>query len=227
MALINKLSAIGNAIREKTGKVDLLTLDQMPEEISGIETGGDTSMEDTIVSGSFIDTYTNNRITEVGFYTFRRYPIRVFNSTSVKKLGGQSFYESTILEECNIPNVTTIGSFQACSSLKRVYFPKLIGGVGSNSFNGCTSLTYAHIGKVANIGNSVFVNCNNLKTVIITKDSVSNLMNVNSFTNSAIANGTGYIYVPDDLVESYKKATNWSTYADQIKPISELPTEGG
>lgn len=39
MALTNKLSAIGNAIREKTGKTDLLTLDQMPEEIKGIETG--------------------------------------------------------------------------------------------------------------------------------------------------------------------------------------------
>ena len=38
MALINKLSAIGNAIRTKTGKTDLLTLDQMPEEIAAIET---------------------------------------------------------------------------------------------------------------------------------------------------------------------------------------------
>ena len=31
-----------------------------------------------------------------------------------------------------------------------------------------------------------------------------------------------FFYVPDDLVDSYKEATNWSTYADQIKPISEL-----
>lgn len=30
------------------------------------------------------------------------------------------------------------------------------------------------------------------------------------------------IYVPDDLVNSYKTATNWSTYADLIKPISEM-----
>ena len=32
----------------------------------------------------------------------------------------------------------------------------------------------------------------------------------------------GYIYVPDSLVENYKSATNWSTYATQIKPLSEL-----
>lgn len=31
-----------------------------------------------------------------------------------------------------------------------------------------------------------------------------------------------YFYVPDELVDSYKAATNWSTYADQIRPISDL-----
>lgn len=31
-----------------------------------------------------------------------------------------------------------------------------------------------------------------------------------------------YFYVPDNLVDSYKAATNWSTYASQIRPISEL-----
>mgnify|MGYP000472681990 CR=1 FL=1 len=29
------------------------------------------------------------------------------------------------------------------------------------------------------------------------------------------------IYVPDDSVEAYKTATNWSNYADRIRPISE------
>ena len=40
MALIEKLSAIGDAIREKTGKADKLTLDQMPVEIASIVSGG-------------------------------------------------------------------------------------------------------------------------------------------------------------------------------------------
>ena len=40
MALIKKLENIGNAIREKTGKTDLLTLEQMVTEIEAIETGG-------------------------------------------------------------------------------------------------------------------------------------------------------------------------------------------
>ena len=40
MALTDKLSAIGSAIREKTGGTELLTLDAMPVAIQGIQTGG-------------------------------------------------------------------------------------------------------------------------------------------------------------------------------------------
>ena len=40
MALTDKLTAIANAIRSKTGKSATLTLEQMVTEITGIETGG-------------------------------------------------------------------------------------------------------------------------------------------------------------------------------------------
>lgn len=43
MALTEKLTNIGNAIREKTGKTALLTLDEMPKEIQGISGGGSGS----------------------------------------------------------------------------------------------------------------------------------------------------------------------------------------
>ena len=39
MALTNKLTAIANAIRGKTGETDLMTLDEMPTEIASIPTG--------------------------------------------------------------------------------------------------------------------------------------------------------------------------------------------
>lgn len=32
------------------------------------------------------------------------------------------------------------------------------------------------------------------------------------------------IYVPDNAVDTYKTATNWSAYADRIKPISSKPS---
>lgn len=40
MALTDKLTAIGNAIRGKTGGTELLTLDEMATAIEGIESGG-------------------------------------------------------------------------------------------------------------------------------------------------------------------------------------------
>lgn len=47
-------------------------------------------------------------------------------------------------------------------------------------------------------------------------------LNSNDLTGTTITKGTGYVYVPDDMVETYKSATNWSAYADQIKGMSEL-----
>ena len=42
MQLTNKLTAIADAIRTKTGKTDTMTLEQMVTEISNISVGGGT-----------------------------------------------------------------------------------------------------------------------------------------------------------------------------------------
>lgn len=55
MALTDKLTAIGSAIRNKTGSTDLLTLDEMPTAISNIQTGGGGgSLTDFIPENAFI-----------------------------------------------------------------------------------------------------------------------------------------------------------------------------
>ena len=41
-----------------------------------------------------------------------------------------------------------------------------------------------------------------------------------SFDTNGIAKGTGYLYVPNNLVNDFKSATNWSVYADNILPIN-------
>ena len=80
-------------------------------------------------------------------------------------------------------------------------------------------------------GNCYFANralrhASRLNRLIITYDKNVLVINGNIEINSgAIANGTGYIYVPDNLVEDYKVAANWSTYASQIKPLSEYVEE--
>lgn len=74
-----------------------------------------------------------------------------------------------------------------------------------------------------NIFTQAFYNCTNLEKLILkTTAQVISLSSVNAFTGTKIANGEGYIFVPDALLSNYKSATNWSTFANQIKALSEL-----
>ena len=44
-------------------------------------------------------------------------------------------------------------------------------------------------------------------------------------SKSRISNYTGGIYVPANLLSTYKNATNWSTYSDNIFPLGSYPIE--
>lgn len=52
MAITEKLGAIADAIRGKTGKAEKMTLDQMPGEIEGIQAGGGDIVGDNSVPNS-------------------------------------------------------------------------------------------------------------------------------------------------------------------------------
>lgn len=98
--------------------------------------------------------------------------------------------------------------------------------VGESAFSFCETLTTVNFPNATSIGSSAFYNCSALTTVIIgTNQTTVVTLPAYAFASTPIASGTGYIYVPDNLVNSYKTATNWSTYATQIKGISELPAE--
>ncbi|MBQ3114563.1 MAG: leucine-rich repeat protein [Clostridia bacterium] len=93
--------------------------------------------------------------------------------------------------------------------------------VGAYAFYACAYLRTAELPSVTNIASHAFEQCFNLSTLIIgTKNCV--LASWFSLDQTEICLERGYIYVPDDAVEWYKTATNWSGYALQIKPISEL-----
>ena len=57
MALINKLTAIADAIRSKTGGTEPLTLDGMVTAIDGISAGGgdEASVLDSLIDGSITE----------------------------------------------------------------------------------------------------------------------------------------------------------------------------
>lgn len=94
----------------------------------------------------------------------------------------------------------------------------------NGAFANCTNLAKVDISDgVTLIRQYTFHNCSSLATMIVRAVTPPTLNG--PFIGTAIAAGTGTIYVPDESVEAYKTAINWSTYAAQIKGISELPTE--
>lgn len=81
----------------------------------------------------------------------------------------------------------------------------------------------ADFAAITNINRTAFTDCTKLETLIIRTSSVCVISDISiALRGSKIAAGTGYIYVPDNLVDSYKAATNWVALANQIKPISAL-----
>ena len=130
------------------------------------------------------------------------------------------------IPQLNFSSVTNARDmFSNCSSL--VTIPQLdFNSVTDASFMfaGCKNLTTLDFSNIKTIGSSFALNASSLSTLIIRNTTtLATLANTNAFSNTPIASGTGYIYVPDDRVDSYKQATNWSTYASQIKGLNELP----
>lgn len=100
-----------------------------------------------------------------------------------------------------------------------VYF-KNAKSVGKQAFMNCRGLVEAYFDSVTSIEADAFYLCQRLNKLVIRTPIVCTLLG--KLTNNGIASGTGFIYVPDNLVEQYKVAANWSIHASQIKPISEL-----
>lgn len=93
--------------------------------------------------------------------------------------------------------------------------------VGLNAFRNCAKLATADFSNLTAIYGQSFSSCSSLRSLILRADTVCTLDNANAFSSTPIAAGNGYIYVPQSLIEDYKNATNWSTYAEQIKEIGE------
>ena len=86
--------------------------------------------------------------------------------------------------------------------------------IGSAAFRSCSALTSVSFPSATSIGSYAFYSCSALTTLYIgtESDTVCTLSSTNAIPSSVTD-----IYVPDALVESYKTATNWSSFANKIK----------
>ncbi len=165
-----------------------------------------------------------NSVTSIGNYAFQNcYSLTSITiPNSVTSIGYYAFYYCYSLTSITIPNsITSIGNyaFQYCYSLTNITIPNSVTSIWNSAFQQCYSLTNITIpNSVTSIWYSAFYNCRSLKKVLIEGDTVKTLSSSSAF--SGTPNSTLF-FVKDELVATYKNATNWTTYAEQIMPMSE------
>lgn len=192
-----------------------------------------------------IESYSDADMTIIGNYAFHSCKSLVsVDLPSCETLQNGAFQACTALAEVIAPNTTAVGtdtfngcvfstldmpllkscsgrSFAANKKLIRADFP-LLSNIGTSCFANCTALEFVRASPTF-INASAFQNCSSLQTLVLLGSTLCSLNNVNVFSGSAIQSGTGYVYVPAALVDEYEAATNWTTYASQIRAIEDYP----
>lgn len=151
--------------------------------------------------------------------------LKTVNLPNATSIGTYAFYGCTALTSFNAPKVTSLGTYSLYNcKMTSVNFP-VATAIPQNGLYNCINLEKADFGVASKINQSAFAYCDSLKALILRRTSSICTLSVatNAFTGTPIAEGTGYVYVPAALIETYKTATNWVNYASQFRAIEDYP----
>ena len=159
-------------------------------------------------------------VTSIGTYAFQ-YCSNLMSITipeSVTSIGTYAFQYCVNLISISIPEaVTTISNyaFQNCSNLTSITIPETVTSIGTYAFRYCYNLTSITIPKaVTTIGNAAFQSCTGIVCYDFSQHTaVPTLANTSAFSG---IKSDCEIRVPAALVDEWKAAANWSTYANYI-----------
>ena len=159
-------------------------------------------------------------VTSIGTYTFQN----CYSLASITIPDGVTSIGTYVLRNCyslasiTIPDgVTSIGTyaFYSCYSLASIAIPDSVTSIGTYTFQNCYSLASITIPDgVTSIGTYAFKSCFGVAFYDFSSHTaVPTLANTNAFQGIA---ADCEIRVPASLVNEWKAATNWATYADHI-----------
>ena len=135
------------------------------------------------------------------------------------------FAYCTALTSVSAPELQTLPSqmLYYCQALEEVVFPK-VSTVNSGVFNYCTNLTKIDLGgAITRLSSAFMANASKVSALILRGVTTVPTLGTSAFTSSTIKSGTGYVNVPKELEATFKVASNWSTYASQIRAIEDYP----
>lgn len=142
---------------------------------------------------------------------------------NLSKIISSLHYNNYSLKRITIPkNITKIESsaFLSCYSMSNIILPNGITEIGSSAFKNCYSLSKITIPSgVTAIESQLFSNCCGIKEFHFKRsETVPTLSNTNSF-NSIATDCIFYVPYSADhsVLNAYKTASNWSTYADRMQ----------
>ena len=127
----------------------------------------------------------------------------------------------TSLEE---DGVMTLGAYalRARNALTSISLPSVT-NINAYAVAGCTGITTIDLISTSpvTISANAFDSSTNLTHLVNRSTTKSTLANINAFNGTKIQSGNGAIYVPSDLVSTYKADSKWGAYI--ILPISSYP----
>lgn len=199
------------------GNTEITSFDEFEKFIGVTSLSGGNNATNAISSGAFYGC--------TGLYSVK-FP------ANLQEINGGAFVNTGNLDIIiNIPTLRTLGhnvfknsgirGGENLGTITNVGFYGTTNWGGEGLFYNCDNLKFARLPVTTeSIADCTFYSCGALNTLICEATTPPSL-GTSAFRNTPIASGTGYIYVPDASVDAYKAATNWATYADQIKPLSE------
>ena len=112
------------------------------------------------------------------------------------------------------------GAFQNCKNLSSVYIPNLT-EVSGYMFYGCSALECLDFPMLNNIATWSFAS-SGLKCLVLRNTEMVTLKG----TDYVLPNTSTKVLVPSSLLEGYKVATNWSTFADRLYALEDYTVDG-
>lgn len=219
------VSRIADAIRAGREDADVTYLpSEMPDTIRSIR-----DMENALLART-VTEYVNSSAELVGMRAFMNCAelVRV-SLPACKEVGMRVFESCTSLADVDIPAATFINdyAFKDCTALRNIVLP-VLDRTGIYVFTNCTALEEADLHKAFRISYSMFSGCTALSRLILRRTSGATVLDgsTNGFVNTPIGKGTGHIYVPAALVETYKGANNWKNFAAQFRVLEDYTVDG-
>lgn len=212
------LTAIGDAIRSKTGSTELIMPENMPTEIENIQNSDDKYKKVLYRDDTLLEYSDEATVALTGmFYNMNIKKISMPNLLIVTN----SFCEACkSLTDVDISSCTSVGTyaFRGCTNLKNIDFSSCK-SLGVEAFRDCTSLTEVTIPEsMTNMSaNSIFFNCGNLVT--LNYNAIN--CNVNDYAFNYNVNIRTINYGPKVTKFVLFNSTNKITFAEGFTSIPE------